>query len=641
MPRRQEEPRIATVREALELRTVDDLKQLLALLPTTERPTRKGELVDLIVRQLSSVHLHELWPQLDELQQQAVAETIHADTPIFNAARFAAKYGQTPVFGTKKDHWGYGETPALLRLFIYSDNRWSEYASIIPDDLKARLLEFVPKPASLQLNAADELPEFAEHVEQEYEFDEEEQAVTIISGNRAYEMRRPKSITDVVQHIPLTRRDTERAAQQDLLTVLRLIDKGKVAVSDKTLQPSAATMQELCALLRDGDFYVRQPKQKQWEQEAGDIKSFAWPLLVQAGKLAELHGKKLALTKAGRNALGAPPAETLKLLWQRWLKAKLLDEFNRVCAIKGQQGKGKRAMTAPETRRAVIAQALRQCPPQRWIKLDDFARFMQATGQDFEVTREPWDLYIVDANYGSLGHQGYHDWSLLQGRYLLTFLFEYAATLGLLDVAYIDPAGARPDYTEMWGAEDLEFLSQYDGLTYFRVNALGAYCLELTDQYTPSEREVRAALTVLPSLQVNVTAGELSPDETLLLETYAEKETDKVWHLSRERALAAVEGGNQIKELREFLQKRDEQPLPETVEGFIVTTEKQAKALKITGTALLIECANTELAELIANHERTKKLCLRAGERHLAVKAEAEEQFRKALHALGYGMPRR
>jgi hypothetical protein len=31
---------------------------------------------------------------------------------------------------------------------------------------------------------------------------------------------------------------------------------------------------------------------------------------------------------------------------------------------------------------------------------------------------------------------------------------------------------------------------------------------------------------------------------------------------------------------------------------------------------------------------------LRAGERHLAVKVEAEEQFRKALHVLGYGMPR-
>ena len=196
-------------------------------------------------------------------------------------------------------------------------------------------------------------------------------------------MRRPKSVKDVVHRIPLFRRDTERAAQQDLLTTLRLIDKGKVAVSDKTFQPSSATMEELGSLLRDGDFYEPQAKKEKWEQDAGPIKAFAWPMLAQAGKLAELHGKKLALTKAGRNALAAPPAETLKLIWQRWLKSKLLDEFSRVCAIKGQQGKGKRGMTAAEDRRAVIVEALRQCPAGKWVRFDDFSRFMQAAGIRF------------------------------------------------------------------------------------------------------------------------------------------------------------------------------------------------------------------------------------------------------------------
>ena len=41
-----------------------------------------------------------------------------------------------------------------------------------------------------------------------------------------------------------------------------------------------------------------------------------------------------------------------------------------------------------------------------------------------------------------------------------------------------------------------------------------------------------------------------------------------------------------------------------------------------------------------ANHELMKKWCLRAGERQLVVPVEAEEPFRKALHSLGYGMPR-
>jgi len=92
-------------------------------------------------------------------------------------------------------------------------------------------------------------------------------------------------------------------------------------------------------------------------------------------------------------------------------------------------------------------------------------------------------------------------------------------------------------------------------------------------------------------------------------------------------------------ELRAFLQARDDQPLPETVEGFIVTMEQHARALVNTGTALLIACVDAETADLVATHTLTHKLCMRAGERHLVVQAGAEEPFRQALHTLGYGMP--
>jgi len=639
MPRnREEEPKISTVREALDMRTVDDLKKLAALLPGTSKPPRKGELIDLIERHLSDDSLRKLWDQLDETQRLAVAETVHADSPVFQANRFKAKYGKSPVFKTKDEGWSYRETPTALRLFLFSDNRWRNYVSIVPDELKARLLSFVPKPEPLRLKATEELPEFIERIEKEYEFDEEAPVTTLIHGNRAYLMRKPKDVKDVVHQIPLVRRDNERAAQQDLLTLLRLIDKGKISVSEKTYQASAATMKEIISLLRDGDFYKWEPKQEKWEQELGPIKAFAWPLLLQAGKLVQLNGKKLALTKAGRNALADKPAETMRALWQRWLKAKLLDEFNRVDAIKGQYSKG-HPLTAVEGRREVINNALKECPVGQWVKFDDFSNFMQAAAFDFEVARDVWKLYIVDANYGNLAGNG-SDWNILQARYLLALLFEYAATLGLIDVAYVDPENARRDYKGMWGTEDLNFLSRYDGLMYFRLTPLGAYCLGLTDTYTPAEVEANASFTVLPSGQINISGGELSPDETLLLETYAEKESDTVWHLSREKALTAIEGGSQIKELREFLAARDEQELPGTVEGFLVTTERRARACINKGTALLIECADAEIAEQIATHEKMKKLCLRAGEKHLVVLADAEEPFRKALRLMGYGMPR-
>jgi hypothetical protein len=72
----------------------------------------------------------------------------------------------------------------------------------------------------------------------------------------------------------------------------------------------------------------------------------------------------------------------------------------------------------------------------------------------------------------------------------------------------------------------------------------------------------------------------------------------------------------------------------------MLTTERQAKALVNKGTALLIECVDAEVAEQVATHDVTKPLCQRAGDRHLVVAVEVEESFRKALHTLGYGMPK-
>jgi len=68
-------------------------------------------------------------------------------------------------------------------------------------------------------------------------------------------------------------------------------------------------------------------------------------------------------------------------------------------------------------------------------------------------------------------------WDVLEGRYALCVLFEYAATMGLIDIRYTDPRGARPDYRFLWGADVLPYLSRYDGLCAVRVNALGAALL--------------------------------------------------------------------------------------------------------------------------------------------------------------------
>jgi len=38
-------------------------------------------------------------------------------------------------------------------------------------------------------------------------------------------------------------------------------------------------------------------------------------------------------------------------------------------------------------------------------------------------------------------------------------------------------------HSDLWGTDELSFFSRYDGLMYFRINPLGAYCLGMASAY--------------------------------------------------------------------------------------------------------------------------------------------------------------
>ena len=595
---RASSPPLITISEALELASAHLLRPMLGLLPNAPPPPRrKADMMAEIEGRLFGDSLRVLWDRLDETQQLAVREALENPYGFFDQHHFELKYGRLPA-GFEDD--GGLSTATLLHFFLYAPRRHGAAATVVPLELGQRLRVFVPPPPEAEIPAAEGLPE----------------------------------------DVPLTRRDMERPAQHDLLAVLRLVEAGRVAVSASTRRPGAPACRLVADVLAGGDFFdATAGRPPRWVRDLGAIRAFAWPCLLQAARLAELRGSRLALTKSGRTALHAPAAPTLRAIWKRWLGNKLLDEFNRVDAIKGQtRGNGRRTMTAASGRRSAVADALARCPVDRWVSFDDFGRFMQVAGFDFAVNREPWNLYLTEPKFGSLGYAGSHGWTLVEGRYVLCLLFEYAATLGLIDVAYTEPRGARPDYTHLWGSEDLPYLSRYDGLRYFRLNPLGAHCLGIAEAYEPSTPSSRAALTVYPDLSIHADAP-LSPEERTLLETYAAAEADRVWRLDRDKALAAIEVGHDPDEFRKFLAARDPQPVPETVDGFLQSAKRGARALKIRRTALLIDCADAEIAARLTTDKRTAKLCLRAGERLLAVPTASEAAFRKAARAMGYGMP--
>ena len=316
------------------------------------------------------------------------------------------------------------------------------------------------------------------------------------------------------------------------------------------------------------------------------------------------------------------------------------DELSRVEAIRGQSGRGRRSLTDPSSRRIPVSDALADCPVDRWVAIDEFFRYMRAAGHDFDVADDDaWDLYIIDKQYGSLGYAGYGDWDTLQARYALCLIFEYAATLGLVDVAYTPPAGARPDYHDRWGTDNLAFLSRYDGLKFIRLTPLGAYILGVGEGYEPGEAEPAAALDVLPNFEIVDGARGLSPADRLLLERYAEPVSEHVWRMSPDTLLTAVEAGESIDALRSFLASHGKRQVPGPVERLLDDIAARARAVRDAGAARLIECGDAHMAELITADSRTAGLCFRAGDKRVVVPAAAERAFRRALREAGYVIP--
>jgi hypothetical protein len=598
------EPQFLNVAEAFTQLNLDDLRPL-GKLVSHDAPSRKQDLVPYLTQKLAREDVvRRLYESLDNLGQAAVQEALADPMGTVDPNRFQAKYGRLPNLGTRK-------SAAPLRLFM--PGSWS-----VPTDLRPILKTFVPEPRAVSISTSDELPSTVPRQVPSW----------LLSRGEKPEPR------------PLRQRLTAGAALREIPAMLRLVDAGKVRVGEKSRKPGEATVQAIAPLLVNGDFYQAEDKSDYPHDPGFDlaIRAFAWPCILQAAGLASLSAGKLSLSRAGRKALTQPAQDVIRHAWDKWVNTKVFDEFERIDAIKGKQSA---RLSAAVDRRVAVNDVLAECPAGRWIAADEFFRFIRASGEDFPIARNLWKLYIAEQPYGSLGYEGRHSWEMLQGRFVLATLFEYAATLGVIDIAYIPPQEARNDYRNCWGTDDYECLSRYDGLKFFRINALGAWCLGLTQEYEPEPLLAEKTWRVLPNHDVVSIEPNPEPGEVLFLDRVGEQTSQGVWRLDREKILRAIEDGLTIDEVSGFLESHSSEPIPATVATLLADLRQRAGRLRDKGTVRMIECADAETARMLVLDPKLKTLCLLAGGRSLVFRDADETAVRNQLRKLGFVVPSR
>lgn len=551
-----------------------DLKELAALI-CPNVPSRKNERLQAIVQTLFA-DLQGIFDKLHLPGQQAVAETVHTWNGTFESRMFVNKYGYSPWSKTEDK---YGRKIELLDLFLIRGRMAS--------DLVKKLKRVVPEPSEDTIHYTEKEKVFGEG---------------------------------------LTVRETAKAALANLATFLNLAADKQIRVSAKTGKATEATVRKMTDLLYEPDWYD--------DTEIGPMQPFAWPLLLQGGGLAKADGAFLQLTPSGRKALKKDLAGGIQTAWQRWEKTNIIDEFSRVTAIKGQKSNRGRTMTAPVKRRSMINNLLEDLQPGQWISIDELIRLLQTKAEySFEMVNYDWKLYFLDQQYGNLS---YNDtWPLLQLRYLLIYLFEYCATLGLIDLAYQDPRGARSeDYSSCWGTDELEYLCHCDGLQYILINDLGAFVLGHHDTYE-TRKSGDDIFTFDKTDMVASDTAAIPPGLELYLEKIGERTEVDRWRLTIGSLLTAINSGESLPEIRKTLEALSAEDFSRELTQILAEVEHRSTAFVDVGRTTLIECSPEARKQALTN-KKLSSLCMPAGDKYLVAAPGKDQTLIKALESIGF-----
>jgi hypothetical protein len=584
----------------------DELTKLAQKLGVSDKTMRqKAHFAAGIERYLTG-HLDDFVGKLSETERLWLAESAHAGRCIPDS-EFTAKFEQTSPWVRPRETWGYSfnREALFLQAVIYRPDR--EGPELLPQLIEP-LRKLLPKPAARPVQTVAELPLNAHEC----------------LGS---------------DHKPLQVFESERIAPAELARVLRLVQAGKLKVTDSTRRPTEASVRAIDAALVVPDFALQPPPEmkREWSEfeKAGPVRAHAWGVLVQQCGWARARDGSLALTPLGQELLqGFSPTKYREGVG-RFIKNGDFDELHRVNHIRGQTGKYKSWITDPGRRKQELQSVLSALPVEQWVEFKEARRIAVAFGGDWKVAKgTPNFLYMGDAEYGQM-----YDAGPVNVQFLRALLMESLATLGLLDIGYVYPHEEGHELRDNWGADQLDFCGRYDGLRFVRLNSLGAYCFGAVETYDVRLEAAPKLFRVLPNLELVLTHGQLDAAHKAMIELVAAPRSDNVWTLDAERMLSHVETGGSLAELKQFLGDNAAEGLPETVQVFLAELERKLGACHQACRAILLEWPDEATARLISTSSGTNKLCHYAGDNRIVVPEPDYRSFTRALKKLGYVAP--
>lgn len=576
------------LRETLQSYPVSSLKQLVGVLgvPGPEG-NRKEQLVRYLYERLTHPDsLAQLWKSLDDLSKKAVAAAYHGGGRLGEEA-FLARYGDLPGRrgGDFAFLFGYRYEPETLDLFLHRGE--------LPGELMDLLGPLVPPPDKF-------LPEGLE--------------------------RTPYALKVDGETFTFLRADTEEAGPHDLAAYLRLYVRGEIEGGSASNRMTPKGAGNLLANLLDGDLLPHAERVK----PADTIRPSGLDRFVRGSGFAYHYRGRRGLTDAGEVLLRRQDPEALLDAFEAWA-AGGSDELHRIKALKGLNAK-RTHLSPPAERREAIIEALSWCPAGVWIPTEEFYRALLIWEFDIELDLGyESSLSIQDPLYGRAYYAEGEGRALIETLCVKAVLMESLASVGALDVIYLPPEDAGLAYSSG------SYYSLYDGLSYFRINPLGAYLLGQTAEYDPPRKLDAPLFTIDPEFTLALKDPDaLIPNLRDRLHQLAVEEEAGRYRLDTRRVLDTLESGEDLEHLSDFLSERHEGPLPEQVTGWLQEIGDNSRAFRHSGDALFIKVRSQALVQLVLEDPAVGKFATAIEGRTLIIPSSKEKTFRKRLKELGY-----
>ncbi len=575
-----------------------DIGALRTLLEFINHPTpnsvRRDEAIFYLIEKLSNKNaLRKLWPQLDSLTQQALSVTVHDTGGHYQPETMRLRYGRVPP--APQRYWsGYKPTP--LDLFLDEEQN-------ILSELYPLLRVVAPKPEPWKIPVQPPPPARYESIGFE---------------------RSPKPAK------PL----------QDLTMTLALIGQGAIAVNDRIV-PTFDSLQLVYDNLAKGDYFEANTNQDLNEiiRPWGLIRfAYSSGLATAGSRSGQLT--TLKLSPLGWGWLATPSADLLLDALERWSKSNDYDEIDRLTHLRNVH-KSSIKLSPPGPRRDKILEALSWCPHGEWISVADFFTALKLWQFDFQIDEDGSLDAIDDTNGRKLKIAELRDpWRAKQGAYVLVILMEMLGSIGALELAYTEAHHAPPlleTPTENW-QRPIHPYSRYDGLTYFRINPLGAYLFGQTNRYNLPKVITRPIFYIDESYRFHTAKPPLPPYEEQVLPLLGRKDDEGHYVLHKGDWLHSHQIEKDLEERRNLLVSRHDGPLAPAVEDWLDNIIADSTALRRGRTMVTIQVRNPEVRNTILEDPELRRYCRLLDDRTLIIPSSREHAFMRRVMDLGYGM---